>query len=350
MRNLFLILAFLFTSSLFLTNCGSEGNKEENKDTVVVEKKSNSEILLAKIVENGDIINSEKVPTLIAATDVNAALAGGTMHIIDLRDGKAFSEGHIPGANSVKPNELLDYIKTLDMGSFEKVVLVCYSGQIASYSAAVLQMMGYSNVYSMKYGMAAWNTKFADKWLKSIGSKLEANLSTTPGAKGEAGKLPDFECKKTSADDILEERAALVLSEGFAAGSISLDEYLANKDRIYLVNYWPAEVYNLGHLEGAVQYTPKQSMGLNADLLTLPTDKVIVVYCFTGQHSSFVAAYLRMLGYNAKSLKFGANSFMNSMMLKNEQIGHGFDKKQVNNFKMETSEYVEEPGAQQGGC
>jgi rhodanese-related sulfurtransferase len=47
---------------------------------------------------------------------------------------------------------------------------------------------------------------------------------------------------------------------------------------------------------------------------TLPTNQTIVVYCYTGQTSSFVAAYLRLLGYDAKSLSFGANAMIYDTM------------------------------------
>jgi rhodanese-related sulfurtransferase len=59
-------------------------------------------------------------------------------------------------------------------------------------------------------------------------------------------------------------------------------------------------------------------MNLAADLKTLPTDKPVVVYCYTGQTSAFMAAYLRLLGYDAKSLKFGTNG-----MIYDKMIDHG---------------------------
>ncbi len=350
MKRLTLLLALLISTTFLFTNCGSEGKTDENKDTVVVAKKLNSEILLEKIVENGDFINSKKVPTMIKSVAVNEAVEKGNHHLIDLRTGKDFAEGHIKGAVNIKLNELLDYVATLDMGSFKKVVMVCYTGQTASYAASVLQMVGYNNVYAMKWGMCSWNKKFSDRWLKNATNNLADKLSTEASAKNETTTLPDFDSKKTSGTEILDARAAWLFSEGFKKGAISIDDIVANPGNYYIMNYWPAKLYNFGHLEGSVQYNPKESLSLEADLLTLPTDKTIIVYCFTGQHAAFVTAYLRMLGYDAKSLKYGANSFMNTMMIENKEIGHGFSKKFINNFKFETSEYVEEGEAEEGGC
>ena len=39
-------------------------------------------------------------------------------------------------------------------------------------------------------------------------------------------------------------------------------------------------------------------------------EKTAVTYCWTGQTSSMVTAYLNVIGYNAVSLKFGANSMI----------------------------------------
>ena len=39
-------------------------------------------------------------------------------------------------------------------------------------------------------------------------------------------------------------------------------------------------------------------------------DETVVVYCYSGQTSAYVTAYLKVLGYDAKSLKFGANTMI----------------------------------------
>ncbi len=102
------LIVILMPSMMFLTNCngGSEGKTDETVDTVTVADKLNSEILLEEIVKNGDLINSKQVPTMITADKVNEA-AEGTIKVIDLRNGKDFSEGHIKGAENIKLSELL---------------------------------------------------------------------------------------------------------------------------------------------------------------------------------------------------------------------------------------------------
>lgn len=52
-----------------------------------------------------------------------------------------------------------------------------------------------------------------------------------------------------------------------------------------------------------------------SEMETIPAIKEIVVYCGTGHNSGFVTAYLRLFGYNAKTLEHGNNSFMYDKMV-----------------------------------
>ena len=83
-------------------------------------------------------------------------------------------------------------------------------------------------------------------------------------------------------------------------------------------------------------------------MLSLPNEKIIVVYSNDAHSSAYLAAYLKLLGYDAKTLKYGASSFMNTKML---EFGAGFDEKMTKNYPFETSVYIEvEEEVQEGGC
>jgi len=72
---------------------------------------------------------------------------------------------------------------------------------------------------------------------------------------------------------------------------------------------------------GSYQYTPKSSLHSAADLATLPTDKTIVIYCYSGQHGSQAALWLTLLGYDARDLKFGTNGMIYDIMIKKQWPG-----------------------------
>ncbi|MGD9147035.1 MAG: rhodanese-like domain-containing protein, partial [Anaerolineae bacterium] len=68
------------------------------------------------------------------------------------------------------------------------------------------------------------------------------------------------------------------------------------------------EDYDKGHIPGAVWMDAKTLFTAD-NLATLPTDKQIVVYCYTGQTASQVTSALNMLGYDAANLLFGFGSW-----------------------------------------
>ncbi len=329
-NTLHLLLLIPIFSILF--SCGGGANETaDTKDTVKVETKINEfELLIAQIEKNGDFINSKKVPTMITATKVKSMLDSG-LYVIDIRKKEDYESGHIKGAVNVKSSEILEYLKTITPSDYKKIVLACYSGQTASYTASLLQIYGYSNVYVLKWGMSSLDKKMADKkWLKNKSDKFADKLETTANPKGEKGEYPTISTGLKTGKEILESRIEQLLKDGFKPKKIKSDEVFNNKDKYYIVNYWPAKLYNIGHLPSAIQYNPKKSLGRSTELSTLPKDKTIVVYCFTGQHSAFVTAYLTLLGYDVRSLVYGANGFMNSMMIDEEKgIGHGFSKKKI---------------------
>jgi rhodanese-related sulfurtransferase len=214
--------------------------------------------------------------------------------------------------------DILTHIKSVSLTAYTKVAIVCYTGQTAGYAASLLRLLGYDKVYSMKWGMCSWNAFFAGKWNTAIanGNAYAAQFVTTATNKGAAGALPVLSTGKTTGQEILEARVATLLSAGFTDASVSNATVFGSLANYYIVNYWPSNEYaDPGHIPGAMQYTPKQSIKLAADLKTLPTSKTIVVYCYTGQTSAFLTAYLRLLGYDAKSLLYGGNGMIYDLMV-----------------------------------
>ena len=68
------------------------------------------------------------------------------------------------------------------------------------------------------------------------------------------------------------------------------------------------EHYEMGHIPGAINI-PWREVAREENLATLPTDKQIVVYCYTGHTASQVTALLNAMGYDAMNLKFGMMSW-----------------------------------------
>lgn len=285
--------------------------------------------LLTQIERAGDFINSDKVPAMITAAELYTQLDSNIL-VIDTRTPSEFAQAHIPFSVNVAFNQLLNYFETgIDPNSFNKIAIVCNAGQTASYATSILRILGYENVFALKWGFSAWHRESAEKrWLARTSNRYSELLERSPNAMLPSGQFPDIETNEKVGYAILRQQAQELFKPDFNSVTISVDTLFESGHNFYIINYWPDELYSKGHIPGAIRYQPKKSLKRTEQLKTLPTDRPIVVYCYTGQHSSFVTAYLRLLGYDARTLTYGANGFMNGVM-KAENMGNVFSEKEI---------------------
>jgi rhodanese-related sulfurtransferase len=258
----------------------------------------------------GDYANT-KLPSIVTAEHVKAMNTVEGNYIIDIRTSADFVNGHIENAVNVPAADVLDHLEGTTGDDGKDIHIVCYTGQTSCWLTTLLRLAGYDNTYSMKFGMCAWHEDFASIWNANIGSQYSAHFTSDPASKAEQGDLPLLNTGYTSGAEILQARIQALLSEGFGPARITSAEAFEGREYFYIVNYFPESDYtDLGHIPGAVQYTPRESMRLDSDLTTLPTDRPVVIYGWTGQASAALVAYLRVIGYDAQSLLFGVNGMI----------------------------------------
>jgi rhodanese-related sulfurtransferase len=302
----FLMLSILF--AVFLITSCSKDEENVNESQVLAEYLESTSSPLGK-----DYVNTD-MPSIMPAVDVKTLNETGQIYIIDIRAAADFAAGHIENAHNVALADIVSHIESVDLAPYTKVAVVCYTGQTAGYAASLLRLLGYDKVFSMKWGMSSWHEDF-DKWSANISNAYATQFTSTATEKGPMGDLPTLNTGKTTGQEILEARVDALLTEGFDPAKVTTATVFGALSDYYIVNYWPANQYaDPGHIPGAIQYTPKESIMLAADLKTLPTDKKIAVYCYSGQTSAYLAAYLRLLGYDAKSILFGANGMIYDVM------------------------------------
>ncbi len=241
--------------------------------------------------------------------------------IIDLRGEADYQAGHIKGAVNIGLSSLVDKVEDGTIPANRTIVNVCYSGQTASYATALLNLMGY-DAQNLLFGMCGVDTSLV-KGTAWIGQVAEDEFADAMVADvTEATETYEFVSIKTGqkdAMDIIKARAKEAIPMGWG---VSAADVFASPDNYFVVNYWPmAEYVNPGHIPGAVCFEPTSAFKADEMLKYLPTgtEKTIVVYCYTGQTSAQVTAYLQVLGYNAKSLLYGFNG-----MAYNKLAGHKY--------------------------
>lgn len=293
----------ILSISFFVVSCDNEDPAPEVNEAEVL-----IEYMETPTSPAGNYGNSALA--IKAASATYELLQADKVYIIDIRSAVDFADGHIDGAVNVAVGDVRGHIDAADLTGIDEIHIVCYSGQTAAWLTSLLQLAGYKDVYSMKFGMSAWNEDF-DKWTSNCDSEKTTLFTSDVTAKADAGDLPALSTGYETGEEIFDARWDVVLAEGFGEAAISNGDVYANLSNFYIINYWPNDHYlDPGHIVGAMEYTPNVDLALDAALKTLPTDQTIVVYCYTGQNSARIAAYLRLMGYDAKSLKYGANSMI----------------------------------------
>lgn len=286
---------------LFLTNC------KKDEDPVEPERQTDAEFqtLVTYLKANSMDLNNILDGWITTAENVNTNI--NDYFIIDIRAADAFAAGHITNA----VNSTLGNVLTTAEGCGGKTIIVaCVTGQTAGHAVCALRLSGYADAKVLKWGMSGWNKTLTASWDGGTGDAASgsANWTAAPGALVDAKEFddPDLAPTATTGAEILAERVTALLT-GF--NGVDNGDVLGSPGSYFINNYWDAtDVEKYGHIVGSYRINPLTLSG--EEYFNLDPSKTIVTYCWTGQTSSVVTAYLKVLGYTAKSLKFGVNSMI----------------------------------------
>jgi rhodanese-related sulfurtransferase len=299
------LIVLLALAAMFVTGCSEDSTAPE-------EDGSASKTLRDYLVDNDMDLPDLLTSWTILASDLHGNEAN--YHIMDIRSSSAFNTGHVP--TSVLST--LSTIVTDAAAATQPIVVVCSSGQTAGHAVMALRLSGYSDAKVLKWGISAWHSDF-DAWT--------ANLDDTGPASGNWDAAPgnivpsteyDYPSIPGSGDGatILADRVAAMLSGGFKV--ITPATLLPNPAPYYISNYWAAtDVTTYGNITGARRNHPLSIE--NGTIKNYDPNATVVTYCWSGQTSSMITAYLTVLGYDALSLKFGSNNMIHSSL-----TGHKF--------------------------
>ncbi len=322
MKNKICLFAFpLLFFAVSISSCsGGKGEKKQVPAPTAAAAPSidNESLLLLKdLEENGDYVNSQFFPSLIKSSVVQAELGKNNL-IIDLRPSGSFLKGHITGAVNKQFKELPEYFETgIKPYEFEKIIIVCDDGQVSSYTTSLLRLMGYGNVFALRWGMCGWNNDYAKEgWLKGVSGKFESSLEVKENEMPPAKGMPKLGTNLSTGKEISDARFRKLFEEGTGNILITADEVFGNPDKYFIINFERKDKYDDGHIPGAVRYKPESTLGFSDVMATIPSDRSVVVYCGTGHNSGFATAFLRLFGYDARTLRYGNNSFMYDRMVK----------------------------------
>ncbi len=311
----------LLLAMIAVAATGCKGKKTDSKPEAVQESVAapvipqEAQLLLKELEATGDYVNSQQFPSLIKASIVFEELGQNNL-VIDLRSRELYGKGHIKGAVNKSFSELPEYFESgIKPFEYDKIILACEDGQISSYTTSLLRMMGYGNVFAMRWGMGGWDKSLAESgWLSGSSGRYEDRLETETREVPAATGMPDPGTGLASGKEIADARFRKLFEEGTAEVMVSADDVFSDPSKYFVINLERKDKYDSGHIPGAVRYKPESTLGFPDMMSTIPSDKTVVIYCGTGHNSAFASAFLRLFGYDARTLRYGNNSFMYEKM------------------------------------
>ena len=243
-----------------------------------------------------------------AAADLNTFL--NKYSILDIRTAEAFNAGHIEGAKNIAFADILAEAA----GASKQILVVCYTGQTACYATSLLRMAGYSNAQALKWGMSGWNSETAGPWNSNTGEEAKGHNNWAVNSAPDNMLFEDPEIPIYDADggEILRQRIEAAVEAGFKTAKGT--DILNAPNNYFINNYFSdADYGNFGHVKNA--YRIKEELALVSNgYKSLDSDKnaKVITYCYTGQTSAVITAWLQVIGYDAYSMTFGMNGIYHS--------------------------------------
>lgn len=264
---------------------------ETSSETVAAEQQERQELTVAEKAAAYFANFPADKHVVSAANLLERVAAGEDICVLDIRSAEDYAAGHIQGAINVPYGIVV--AESLDKIPDDVPVLVyCYSGQTASQTIALLNLAG-KDAYNVSGGFNNGISK----------EEAAAGLMTTEETTfGEETYAVDADIQ-TAIEDYYKQTA----KETYGKNNISaaqLAELMENSaDEICVVDLRSAEDYAAGHIEGAINLP--YGKGMQENFSILPTNKTLILQCYSGQTASQTMAGLRVMGYTAYNLSGG---------------------------------------------
>lgn len=290
----YLVMALVILTALVFAGC--------SKKTETVSTDTTANTTIVADAANAYFANMPEDVYKIPEKDFIAKVkANEDMFILDIRTADVYAAGHIKGAvNAPWGTAISDNLDKLPMD--KPIMVYCYTGQTAGQTVALLNIAGF-NAKSVNLG---WDLGISKA--EGVNDVTETTANEFPTTTSEI--KPEIKTAITAYYAGLD----AVKDTQYKNYKISEDEAKklvdAKDSSVVFLSVRKAADFATGHIEGALNIP--FAKGMEQSFNTLPKDKKIIVYCYTGQTAGQTVADLRMLGYDAVSLNGGMGTPANA--------------------------------------
>lgn len=261
-------------------------------------------------------IDSNKEPTISA----NALFDNLKMDarddpvVLSVRSADHYAIGHIPGAINIPWRQIAESESLEMLPTDRQIVVYCNTGHIGGVVATALNAMGYDAV-NMEFGIVSWTLDTEVRGGAAFSEDTDAHdfpVESTGNAPGSYELAdPHYTDSQDEAEIVRAAVEAYVADKEPTISAEALYDNLYDEDASndpVVLSVRSADHYAIGHIPGAINI-PWYQIAERESLEMLPTDRQIVVYCYTGHTSAVATTALNMLGYDAVNLEFGIMSW-----------------------------------------
>ncbi len=274
-------------------------------------------------------LDSDKAP-LTTATALYDTMHNGDASddpfILDVREKDPYVKGHIPTAINFYWRYAARTTATDLLPNDKQIVVYCHTGHTGAIVTTFLNAIGYDAI-NMKDGLPAWTQDGEmlaaapfDDATDSHDYETETTINTAEPTNDLPPDTPGFALfphdiiRAAGSSYLASEKPPVISAE--ALHDLITDGDASNDPIIVSVR--SAEDYALGHIPGAINI-PWRQIAKIENLRKLPTDRQIVVYCYSGHTGGIAATALNMLGYDAVNLKWGIFSWTRDETIRTAQ-------------------------------
>lgn len=264
-------------------------------------------------------VDSDKAP-LTTATVLYDTMHNGDAaddpFILDVREKDPYVKGHIPTSINIFWRYAARTTATDLLPDDKQIVVYCHTGHTGALVTTFLNAMGYDAV-NLKDGMPSWTQDpdmLAAAPFDDATDSHDYETETTENTAEATNDLPTLTLpfsifpqdiiRAAGSAYLTSEKSPLISAE-------ALHDLLNDGDATndpFIVSVRGADDYALGHIPGAINI-PWRQIAKIENLRKLPTDRQIVIYCYSGHTGGIATMVLNMLGYDAVNLKWGIFSW-----------------------------------------
>ncbi len=234
--------------------------------------------------------------------------AGEELFILDIRKAADYEAEHVMGAYNAPWGATAIPEALGKLPDDQTVYVYCYSGQSAGQTVALLNVAGF-DAKSVRYGFKLGISKVEG---------YEEAMETTPNFMDDLGTKIDPAIEAAIVDYYATLNADETTNSNLISATSAKDNLDASEGEIVVVSIRQASAFEDKHIEGAINIP--YGKGMQENFSQLPKDQQLYVYCYSGQTAGQTVAILKLLGYDAASVKSGFGTAMSGGGWNNEGL------------------------------